>query len=121
MESEKCKQTVLLGNEAIARALLETGVGFGSTYPGTPVSEVGDLLYQYSQSEYGANFIFDYALNEKIALEEATGAAWTGIRSVVIFKHLGMNVASDALHTIMYSGIGEGKGLVLIVGGDPQA
>ena len=43
------------------------------------------------------------------------------MRSVVIFKHLGMNVAADALHTIMYSGIGNGAGLVLIVGGDPQA
>lgn len=109
------------GNEAIARAILESGVGFGSTYPGTPVSDVGDILHQYSQTEETTKFIFDYALNEKVALEEAIGASWCGVRSVVIFKHLGMNVAADALHTIMYSGTGEGAGLLLIVGGDPQA
>ncbi|MBN2157619.1 MAG: indolepyruvate ferredoxin oxidoreductase subunit alpha [Candidatus Lokiarchaeota archaeon] len=121
---EKHAKMLVSGNEAIARAILESGVGFGSTYPGTPVSDVGDILHQYSQTEDGDHFIFDYALNEKVALEEAIGASWMGIRSVVIFKHLGMNVASDALHTIMYSGIGkktQGGGLVLIVGGDPQA
>jgi len=100
---------------------MEAGVGFGSTYPGTPVSDVGDILYEYSKTEQGKHLIFDYAINEKVALEEAIGSSWTGLRSVVIFKHLGMNVAADALHTIMYSGIGNGGGLIIIVGGDPDA
>ncbi|MHA1110972.1 MAG: thiamine pyrophosphate-dependent enzyme [Promethearchaeota archaeon] len=120
-EGRKSKNLLISGNEAIVRGLLEAGVGFGSTYPGTPVSDVGDLLHEYSKTKQGKQFIFDYALNEKIALEEAAGASWCGIRSIVIFKHLGMNVASDALHTLMYSGIGNGAGLVIIVGGDPQA
>ena len=34
----------LLGNEAIAHAALEGGVGFVAGYPGTPSSEVIDLL-----------------------------------------------------------------------------
>ncbi len=121
LKGEKPRIVLMSGNEAIVRGILESGVGFGSMYPGTPVSDVGDNLHQYSQTMQGKYFIFDFALNEKVALEEATGAAWTGIRSVVIFKHLGMNVAADALHTIMYSGIGNGAGIVLIVGGDPQA
>ena len=121
INASKLGTLLVSGNEAIVRGILESGVGFGSTYPGTPVSDVGDLLYHYSQTKQGDQFIFDYALNEKVALEEASGASWTGVRSVVIFKHLGMNVAADALHTIMYSGIGNGAGLVLIVGGDPQA
>ncbi len=121
VNGSKSGKLLMSGNEAIVRGLLESGVGFGSTYPGTPVSEVGDLLHQFAQTAQGNQFIFDYAINEKVALEEAAGASWTGVRSVVIFKHLGMNVAADALHTLMYSGIGNGAGLVLIVGGDPQA
>ena len=34
----------LLGNEAIAHACLESGIGFVSGYPGTPSSEVIDVL-----------------------------------------------------------------------------
>ena len=34
----------LLGNEAIAHACLESGVDFVSGYPGTPSSEVIDVL-----------------------------------------------------------------------------
>ena len=30
----------LLGNEAIVRGAIEAGVGFASTYPGTPSSEI---------------------------------------------------------------------------------
>ena len=64
----KSEKILVSGNEAIVRGLLESGVGFGSTYPGTPVSEIGDLLHLYSQTEFGSNFIFDYALNEKVVL-----------------------------------------------------
>ena len=35
---------LLLGNEAIVRGLIECGVGYASTYPGTPSSEVGNNL-----------------------------------------------------------------------------
>ena len=35
---------LLLGNEAIVRGLLEAGTGFASTYPGTPSSEIGNIL-----------------------------------------------------------------------------
>ncbi len=30
----------LLGNEAIARGAIEAGLGFATSYPGTPASEV---------------------------------------------------------------------------------
>ncbi len=40
----------LLGNEAIARGAIEAGVGLASTYPGTPSSEVGDVLSMVAKS-----------------------------------------------------------------------
>ena len=44
LSNEKGKKILLMGNEAIVRGALESGVGFASTYPGTPSSEVGDTL-----------------------------------------------------------------------------
>ncbi len=34
------KSLLLMGNEAIARGALEAGIGFASSYPGTPSSEI---------------------------------------------------------------------------------
>lgn len=122
---QKESKLLVSGNEALTRGLIEGGIGFAATYPGTPVSEVGDFLYEWSKLDdpRSKQFIFDYAINEIIALEEAIGASWSGVRSTAIFKHLGMNVASDALHPIMYSGIGgeNGAGMLIICGGDPQS
>ncbi len=103
------------GNEAFARGIFESGVKFAANYPGTPLSEVGDYLKFLSEnSEY---FIFDYSLNEKVALESCIGASWAGVRSVVMFKHLGLNVAADPLHTFPYSGVN--GGMLILCGGDP--
>jgi indolepyruvate ferredoxin oxidoreductase alpha subunit len=111
---------VLSGNEAYARGLFEAGTEYFSTYPGTPASEIGDLWQIYAKKNQ--NIFFDLSLNETVAFEAALGAAWSGVRSAVAFKHLGMNLISDALHTAMYSGIdGTRKaGLVIICGGDPD-
>ncbi|MBW1992725.1 MAG: hypothetical protein JRI59_11615, partial [Deltaproteobacteria bacterium] len=42
-------QRLLLGNEAIVRGSLETGVRLATTYPGTPASEIGDRFYAISR------------------------------------------------------------------------
>ncbi|MHA1512108.1 MAG: hypothetical protein ACTSRX_10365 [Promethearchaeota archaeon] len=114
------KSLILTGNEAYARGLFEAGVQFLATYPGTPTSEIGDIWEKYA----GTNPLvkFDLSLNETVAFEAAVGASWSGVRAAVSFKHLGMNLISDALHSVMYSGInGKRKaGLVIICGGDPE-
>lgn len=103
------------GNEAFARGIFEAGVRFTANYPGTPLSEVGDILKYLSETNL--DFTFDYALNEKIALESCIGVSWAGLRSVAMFKHVGLNVAADPLHTFPYSGtIG---GMLILCGGDP--
>lgn len=108
-------KVLISGNEAFARGIFEAGVRFAANYPGTPVSEVGDYLHLLSKNR--ENFTFDYAVNEKVALESCIGVSWAGLRSVVMFKHLGLNVAADPLHTFPYSGVN--GGMLILCGGDP--
>ncbi len=103
---------LLLGNEAIARAALEVGVDLASTYPGTPSSEIGFVLDDVAAN---AGLKFQYAVNEKVAMEVAAAAAIAGQKSLVFMKHVGLNVASDALMTLAYSGV---RGAMVIVTAD---
>ncbi|PID78015.1 MAG: indolepyruvate ferredoxin oxidoreductase subunit alpha [Deltaproteobacteria bacterium] len=104
----------LLGNEAIARGAIEAGVKFATTYPGTPSSEISGNLFQISQE---TSLYFEYSGNEKIALELASAAANSNLRSLCLMKHVGVNVASDVLMTLAYLGVR--KGLVLLTADDP--
>ena len=42
--SEKGDKLFLLGNEAAVRGAIEAGVSVAATYPGTPSSEIGNIL-----------------------------------------------------------------------------
>jgi len=106
---------LLLGNEAIARGALEAGVALAASYPGTPSSEIGDRLYEISRE---TDLIFEYSVNEKVALEVAAGAAAAGWRAMTSMKHVGLNVAADALMTLGYVGVR--GGLVIINADDPS-
>ena len=106
---------LLLGNEAIARGLFEAGVGLAATYPGTPSSEVGKVLEDLAAP---AGMYFEYSVNEKVALEVAGAAAISGVRSFVFMKHVGMNVASDALMTLACTGVR--AGMVVMTADDPS-
>lgn len=108
------KQYLLLGNEAIARGAIEAGLELAATYPGTPSSEIGDSL---SRAVKQGNYFFEYCTNEKVAMEVAGAAAVANARSLVIMKHVGLNVASDAFMTLNY--IGVRAGLVIVSADDP--
>ena len=105
---------LLLGNEAIARGGLEAGVAVATTYPGTPSSEISLNFFQISKE---SKLYFEYSTNEKVALEVAAAAANSGVRSMCIMKHVGMNVAADALLTLAYVGVK--AGLVIVTADDP--
>ena len=112
---EKTDEAVLLlGNEAIARGALEAGVGFATTYPGTPSSELSLNLFQISRE---TDLYFEYSTNEKVALEVAAAAANSGVRTMCMMKHVGLNVAADPLMTLAY--IGVTAGLVILTADDP--
>jgi indolepyruvate ferredoxin oxidoreductase alpha subunit len=61
----------LLGNEGIAHACLEANVDFASGYPGTPSSEVIDILRVQEERP----FTVEWSTNEKVAFENALAAA----------------------------------------------
>jgi len=112
---EPGKKILLLGNMAIVRGALESGVQFASTFPGTPASEIGDT---FSAIAKDAGIYFEYSVNEKVAFEAAAGAAFSGLRSVVSFKHFGLNVASDSVFPVAYVGV-EG-GMLVVIADDPS-
>lgn len=109
------KVEVLLGNEAIVRGALESGVGFVSGYPGCPAAEIGDEMGKIA-SKHG--IYAEVSTNEKVALEAAMGASYSGVRSLVNMKSFGINVCSDALLPLAYTGT---KGaMVIVVADDPS-
>ena len=103
----------LMGNEAIAMGAVAAGVNLVSGYPGTPSSEVLETVSKHRpESTY-----VEWSVNEKSALEVAAGAAYTGARSLVTMKQVGLNVASDPLMSLAY--IGVKGGMVVLVADDP--
>jgi indolepyruvate ferredoxin oxidoreductase, alpha subunit len=108
------KKMFLLGNEAIARGAVEAGVAVATTYPGTPSSEISLNLFQISQE---TDLYFQYSTNEKVALEVAAASANSGVRTLCMMKHVGLNVAADALMTLAY--VGTRGGLVILTADDP--
>ena len=108
------KAMFLLGNEAIARGALEAGMSFATCYPGTPSSEIPAQFFDISQE---TDLYFEYSTNEKVALEVASAAAASGLRTMVTVKQVGLNVAADPLMSLAYVGV-EG-GMVIVNADDP--
>jgi indolepyruvate ferredoxin oxidoreductase alpha subunit len=98
------------GNEAVARAVWESGVRLAAAYPGTPSTEILEVLAFYP------DLYTEWSVNEKVSLEVALGASMMGARAFCAMKHVGLNVASDALMTLTVTGV-EG-GLVIAVADD---
>jgi len=113
--SKKDDKIILLGNNAIVRGALESGVQFVSTYPGTPSSEVGNTFYKIARKE---GVYFEYSTNEKVALEAATGASFCGLKTLVAMKHFGLNVASDFFMPLVNAGVP--SPMVVFVADDPS-
>ena len=102
---------LMLGNEAVARGMLEAGCSIVSSYPGTPSTEITEFASKYDE------IYCEWAPNEKVACEVAFGASLAGSRAACCMKHVGLNVAADPLFTLSYTGVG--GGLVICVADDP--
>ena len=113
MSKESAGTTVMmLGNAALARGAYEAGVKVSAAYPGTPSTEISENMVKYKDEVYA-----EWSPNEKVAMEVAIGASLSGVRAMVSMKHVVVNVASDPLYTISYSGVN--GGLVLVAADDP--
>ena len=104
---------LLMGNEAVAMGALAAGVQVVSGYPGTPSSEVVETIARRNPGEV----YVEWSVNEKAGAEVAAGAAYTGARSLVTMKQMGLNVASDPVMCVNY--IGVKGGMVIYVCDDP--
>ncbi len=103
---------ILSGNEAFARAAFEAGVGFVSSYPGTPSTEITEHIVQYDR------IVSEWSTNEKTATEAVIGASIAGRRAMTCMKHVGLNLASEPLMTGSYTGVN--AGVVIVVADDPN-
>ncbi|MCL2872617.1 MAG: thiamine pyrophosphate-dependent enzyme [Betaproteobacteria bacterium] len=101
---------LMSGNEAVARAVWEAGVRVAAAYPGTPSTEILENIAFYP------DLYAEWSVNEKVSLEIAIGASLAGSRAFCAMKHVGLNVASDALMTLTLTGVV--GGLVIAVADD---
>ena len=120
MSNEVMKQAVkkelMMGNEAIARGLMENGCSMATAYPGTPSSEILSAVAGIGKS-LDTNMHIQWAVNEKVAFEIAYAGCMAGLRSAVSMKQVGLNVASDPLMSAAY--MGTAGGFVIISADDP--
>ena len=100
----------LSGNEAVARAVWDAGTRVAAAYPGTPSTEILEYLSLYP------DLYAEWSVNEKVSLEVAIGASLAGGRAFCAMKHVGLNVAADALMTQTLAGVV--GGLVIAVADD---
>jgi indolepyruvate ferredoxin oxidoreductase alpha subunit len=107
-EDSKFERLFLGGDEAVALAALDADVKLGTGYPGTPSTEILETFERLGGRA-------QWAPNEKVALEVGVGAAFAGARALVTMKHVGLNVAADALFTVAYTGV---DGALIVVSAD---
>lgn len=101
----------VMGNGAIALGALVAGVNVVAGYPGTPSSEIIETISKYPHD--GVHL--EWSVNEKAAMEVAAAAAYSGARTLVTMKQVGLNVAADPLMSLAYVGV---KGGMVIVSAD---
>ncbi|MFP4655330.1 MAG: thiamine pyrophosphate-dependent enzyme [Methanohalobium sp.] len=107
--------TNFTGIDALHFAAIDSNVKTINGVAGFPVTEIIQRFIDDKDSGYISRWI----TNEKTALEIALGSSVSGKRSMVITKHVGMNVLSDPLITSTTHTIS--SGVVIITGDDPGA
>ncbi|MCK5696386.1 MAG: indolepyruvate ferredoxin oxidoreductase, partial [Desulfobacula sp.] len=114
---ENSFEEILMGNEAVVRALIETQTKVVTSYPSSPTPEIATAIQSIPKDKLP--FYFEFSVNEKVATEVAFGAALNENLSCTFFKSVGLNVALDSFVQLgLMSIIG---GMVVIIGDDPGA
>jgi len=103
---------LLSGNEAIALGAYHAGVRVATAYPGTPSTEILEAIAPYK------DIYAEWSTNEKVAVEVGLGACYTGARTMVSMKMVGLNVAADPFLAAATTGVN--GGLVIVSADDPS-
>jgi indolepyruvate ferredoxin oxidoreductase alpha subunit len=113
---ENMTKQLLMGNEAIACGLIEAGCRVATAYPGTPSTEILQAVIDRHDTAIEPLHI-EWSVNEKVAFEVALSGSYTGKRSAVVMKQVGLNVAADPFMRTAY--LGAKGGMLTIVADDP--
>jgi indolepyruvate ferredoxin oxidoreductase len=108
------------GNELLVKGALEAGVGLITGYPGSPVSDVFDVLHSIAPYLAERGIVAQIANNEALSTARLNGARQAGLRAMAVMKSVGLHVAADALAVgnLMETRKPAG-GAVVVVGDDP--
>ena len=81
---------LLLGDEAIAQAAIDSGLSGVYAYPGTPSTEITEFIQLREEKRGDAEnkICCRWATNEKTAMEGALGMSYMGKRALVCMKHV---------------------------------
>lgn len=110
--------TIKNGNELIIEGALEAGFHLYTGYPGSPLADYFNILYERKNEfhEKGARVVI--ANSEANAAAMASGAKQAHKNALVAMKSMGLHVAADALSVGNFANPGTG-GVVVVVGDDP--
>jgi indolepyruvate ferredoxin oxidoreductase alpha subunit len=116
MMKDDMDRQLMMGNEAIARGLIESGCQLATAYPGTPSTEILQAVIDGRDAAPEPLHI-EWSVNEKIAFEVALAGSYTGKRTAAVMKQVGLNVAADPFMRTAYLGVK--GGMLTIVADDP--
>ncbi len=111
------EKLLLLGDEAVAQAAIDSGMSGIYAYPGTPSTEITEYV-QKNKVATERNIHSKWSVNEKTSMEVALGMSYAGKRAMVCMKHVGLNVAADPFINSAITGVN--GGLVIVVADDPS-
>ena len=109
---------ILNGNELIIQGALEAGFHLYTGYPGSPLAEYFNILYEKKNEFHEKGIRVVIANSEANAAAMASGAKQAHKNALVAMKSMGLHVASDALSVGNFANPGTG-GVVIVVGDDP--
>ena len=112
---------ILNGNELLIQGALEAGFNLYTGYPGSPLADFFNILYEQSADLQKKGVRVVIANSEANAAAMASGAKMAGQNVLVAMKSMGLHVASDALSVGNFANPGGEKksGVVVAVGDDP--
>lgn len=106
------------GNELIIEGGLEAGFHLYTGYPGSPLADYFNILYERKNEFRQKGIRVVIANSEANAAAMASGAKQAHKNVLVAMKSMGLHVASDALSVGNFANPGTG-GVVIVVGDDP--
>ena len=107
---------VYTGCELLVKGSLESGVSLLTGYPGSPLSEVFDVLQRNSDLLKTNGIVAQIANNEALSIARLNGSQMAEMRAIAFMKSVGMHVASDSLAISNLAGTSGGA--VVVVGDD---